>query len=74
MKSKPITFDVKTVARMIKRGLVQTYAAIERGDMVAEPESRPMRIPAEDVYRFMENMPRRGPKGVRDGSKPKQRK
>lgn len=76
MKPEPITLTVKEVSRLIQRGMVQTYAAIERGDMVAVPDSYPMRIPITEVERFRKNMPRRGPKpnGKSGGTKPKGKK
>jgi hypothetical protein len=58
---------------MINRGLVQTYAAIERGDMIPQPKSRPMKIPVTEVQRFMANMPRRGPKPSNGGGSKKKK-
>jgi hypothetical protein len=66
---KTVNLDVKTAARMINRGLVQTYAAIDRGDMKPVPNTRPMLIPITEVERYRQNMPRRGPKRKGNGNK-----
>jgi len=56
------SFDVKTTARLINRGFVQTYAAIKSGLLTPTKDSNPVRVPLSQIEKFNENPPRRGPK------------